>query len=140
MTVTCPDTDPTSARTRSRTTNDRNALPGVDGRSAGARRARDLRREFEEFVTGCGGELGTVESNLIDMAVTLKLQEESIRAGLIRGETVDGDELIRLSGATRRTLSEAIKASGTRRACPSGKSPLASYLASKATDAAKDVP
>src|SRR3954466_9921248 len=90
---------------RSRVTNGTRlflASAGVDYRSPKARRFKDLvdayQREFEV----------TTESdmNLVRDAAGLTLKCEEMQAAQIRGENIASDEIVRMSGARRRVLSE----------------------------------
>lgn len=101
----------TSATNRSAVTNGSRLLEGVDGRSASARRFRDLVRSFSEEI---GGELTELELGLVRQAAAVTLKAEALQAALVRGEPVDGDQLIRLSGTARRILS-AIGATAEKR-------------------------
>jgi hypothetical protein len=77
-------------------------LEGIDGRSAKARRYRDL---VGELVSEHGGALSTPERALIRQAAALMLRAEELQAAIVRGEPVDEDKLIRLSSEARRVLS-----------------------------------
>jgi hypothetical protein len=90
---------------RSRVTNGTRlflAAAGIDYRSTKARRFKDLvdayQREFEV----------TTESdmNLVRDAAGLTLKCEEMQAAQIRGETIASDQIVRMSGARRRVLSE----------------------------------
>ena len=91
----------TSATNRSAVTNGSRLLEGVDGRSASARRFRDLVRAF---AADLGGELSELEMGLVRQAAAVALKAEALQAALVRGEPVDGDQLIRLSGTAKRIL------------------------------------
>jgi hypothetical protein len=91
--------------TRSAVSNLTRFLDGVvDGRSANARRFRDLIADFAEPF---GGLKALTESDrvLVKQAAALALRAESMQAAIVNGEAVDHDALIRLSGEARRILS-----------------------------------
>jgi hypothetical protein len=93
---------PSAARTaRSAVTNGSQLLGGVDMRSATARRFRDL---VTELAREHGGELSVVELGLIRSAAALTVKAEELQAGIVRGDAVDVDELVRLSSEARRVL------------------------------------
>src|SRR5262245_14053893 len=72
-------------------------LAGVDGRSAASRRYRDLFQHYQEHTSGKHVEL-------CKQAAALVMQRELLDAALVRGEDVNVDLLVRLSGAIARTL------------------------------------
>lgn len=108
---------------RSRVTNGKRSLEGIDGRSAGARRFRDL---MESFGSDLGGlhQLTEAERALVKQAASVTIRAEQLQAAIVRGEAVDPDELTRLSNTSRRLL-----ASIRRRAAP--KPTLADHLAKR---------
>jgi hypothetical protein len=77
-------------------------LEGVDGRTASARRFRDLVRAYENEV---GGNLTEVDRGLIRQAAALTFKAETLQSDLVNGNPVDGDQLIRLTGTARRIMS-----------------------------------
>jgi hypothetical protein len=93
-----------SLTNRSAVTNGTRVLDGVDGRSAGGRRFRDLIRDFSKPFGGLEA-LGEGDRVLIRQAAALALRAEAMQAAIINGEAVDHDALIRLSGEARRILS-----------------------------------
>ena len=112
-----------SLTNRSRVTNGTRLLEGIDGRTPSARRFRDL---IDSFASDLGGmqQLSEAERALVKQAASVTIRAEQLQAGIVRGETVDPDELIRLSNTSRRLL-----ASIRRRAAP--KPTLSGYLATK---------
>ena len=77
MPVLKPRIEPTSPTTRSRVSNRSRILPGVDGRSATARRFRDICRSYEiDF----GGNVTEVERDLIRQAAALVVRSEQMQA------------------------------------------------------------
>jgi hypothetical protein len=99
---------------RSAISNRSRLLPGIDGRSATARRFRDICYETE-----IGGNVTEVERDLVRQAAGLTLRAEQLQAAIVRGEAVDNDELIRLSRTLKmsayRSRSEVIGAPPDRR-------------------------
>src|ERR1700687_674652 len=89
------------ATTRSAVSNRSRLLQNVDGRSASARRFRDLVAAFEAEV---GGTLSELERGLVRQAAILSLKTEQMQECIVRGEVADCDTLIRLSGEARRIL------------------------------------
>jgi hypothetical protein len=101
---------------RSAISNRSRLLPGIDGRSATARRFRDICISYE---TEIGGNVTEVERDLVRQAAGLTLRAEQLQAAIVRGEAVDNDELIRLSRTLKmsayRSRSEVIGAPPDRR-------------------------
>jgi hypothetical protein len=112
-----PNISATRATTRSRISNRSRLLPGVDGRSSTARRFRDICRNYE---IEAGGDITEVERDLIRQAAGLTLRAEQLQAAMVRGETVDNDQLIRLSSTAKRLL-EAIRSKAEKKK-PAGPS------------------
>ena len=84
-----------------------NANP-VDGRSHHARRFRDLVLAYESEI---GGPLTESESGLVRQAAALALRCEQLQAAIVRGEVIDDDLLVRISGTAKRMLGAiAVKA------------------------------
>jgi len=102
-------------------------LEGVDGRSAGARRFRDLVNAYEAEL---GGVLSEAERSLVRQAVGLQLQAERMQGAIVRGEPVDSDALIRVSSTSKRLLAVIAAKAGKRK--PTDKPNLKDYLAAKA--------
>src|SRR4051812_42094627 len=118
---------PGSITNKSKVTNGRWVLDGVDMRSPAGRRFRDLCDAFEKEA-GCN--LTEVEKGLVRQAAALTLRSEQMQTLLVNGEPVDGDQLIRLTGTAKRIL-EAIGAKAAKRK-PSNEPDLDEYLRSKA--------
>jgi hypothetical protein len=126
----------TSPHARSAISNGKRLHEGVDGRSTSARRFRDLVNDLTaELLVGlpAGTKLSTPDRSAIRQAATIVLQAEQLQAAIVRGETVDPDVLIRLSGEARRMLA-AVRGMGT----PPGTAhiPLRERLAAEAGEAA----
>jgi hypothetical protein len=104
------------------------ALPRVDGRLRASRRFKQL---AETFAGELGGGLSEVDQNLIVQAAGLTLAAEQLSAGVIAGNAVDADAIVRISSEARRVLAMLrAKAAKNKPAGPS----LADYLARKAAE------
>jgi hypothetical protein len=88
---------------RSRVTNGSKMLAGIDGRSAEARRFRDL---CLSFANDLGGAPGLTESQraLVRQAAALTVQSEKLQAAMIRGEDVSDEQMTRVANSLSRTL------------------------------------
>jgi hypothetical protein len=99
---------------RSKITNGRQMLDGIDGRSAIARRLRDIVRgllvEFD--ITTDADEV------LVRQAATLSVLSEQLQAQLVRGELVDAKTITNLSGQLRRILADLRQRTGQRGPAP----------------------
>ncbi len=122
------------ATSRSRISNGSWLLPGVDGRSATARRFRDICAAYE---AEAGGNVTEVERDLIRQAAGLTLRAEQLQGAIVRGEAVDNDELIRLSSTAKRLL-EAIRAKAAKNK-PAAVTPL-EYAAKRVAEKAAGAP
>jgi hypothetical protein len=93
-----------SPRIRSRVTNGAKMIAGVDGRSAEARRYKDLCMSFAD---DCGGAVGLTEAqrSLVRQAAMLSVQSEKLQGAMIRGEDVDVEQQTRVANSLARTLS-----------------------------------
>jgi hypothetical protein len=89
------------SRNRSALTNGSRLLPGIDGRSAAARRFRDICANYEAEV---GADITETERDLIRHAAFLTWRSEQLKADAINGKPVADDEIIRMAGAARRIL------------------------------------
>jgi hypothetical protein len=111
---------------RAAVSNGSHLLPGIDGRSASARRYRDL-------VTDLAGDLGgetaltSAELALVRQAAATTMRAEQLQAAIVRGESVASDELVRLSNASARIL---VALRGKRQARAKGQR-LKEYLAAR---------
>jgi hypothetical protein len=118
---------PTSLQTtRAAITNGTHMLPGIDGRSAPARRYRDL---VADLAADLGGEaaLTNAEMALVRQAAATTMRAEQLQAAIVRGEPVASDELVRLSNASARIL---VALRGKRQAKTKGHT-LKEYLAGR---------
>ncbi len=114
---------PSSPTTRSALTNRTRLHDGVDGRSALARRFRDLVASFAEELGGAS--LSASDMAIARQAAACAMQAEALQANLARGEAVDGDTLVRVTNALARAIA-ALR--GRKPQKPTG-SALAQYLA-----------
>jgi ribosomal protein L13E len=98
-----PVVRPLPRNLRARVTNASKMLVGVDGRSAEARRFKDL---VDSFAEALGGEaaLTEVQRTAIRRASELTTLAEQQRARALRGESVDPLALVRLEGMTARAV------------------------------------
>jgi hypothetical protein len=105
----------------------------ADGRSAGARRYRSL---VNAYTAEIGGILTESESGLVRQAAALALRCEQLQAAIVRGEDVDDDLLVRISGTAKRLLGAiAVKSDGRKPAGPT----LQDYLAARTAGCEEDV-
>lgn len=125
-----PATAPTPPASRSAVSNGSRALTGIDGRSALARRYRDLLVALGE---GLGGDVDETERLQIRNAATLQLHAEDLTARMVRGEPVDPEALSRATNGATRALAALRKRKATRKA--PGAS-LADFLAARKATAA----
>jgi hypothetical protein len=118
----------TPSRTnRSAITNGSQLLRGIDGRSATARRYRDL---VQSFVESFGGEgvLNQADKAMIGTAAAITVEAEGLQTKIVNGEVIDHEQATRLVNAQGRAL-KALAALGSRKR----KAPrVAEYLAAKA--------
>lgn len=102
-----------------------------DGRTAGARRFSALIAAFSDEI---GGDLSESERSLVRQSAALTLRCEQLQEAIVRGEPVDDDLLIRMSGTGKRLLSAiAVRSSGKKPASET----LTEYLARRAAEAAE---
>lgn len=92
-----------SKTNRSRCSNSPLALPGLDGRSAEARRFRDLVLSFAEPLGGVDG-LSEENASLVRQAASITMANEAIQSAAVRGEHVDAEQVVRLTNALTRVL------------------------------------
>jgi hypothetical protein len=71
---------------------------GLDGRSAEARRYRDLAMSYSDDLGGAD-KLTEAQRTLIMQAATLQVQAERVQASVLRGEDVNSSRVL----ATRRS-------------------------------------
>jgi hypothetical protein len=83
----------------------------LDGRSSAARRFKRLCRSFTEELGS--GDLPEIDRQLIAQAAGMLIRAEQIRAGILVGHAVDGDEAVRLGSECRRILN-SLRAKATK--------------------------
>lgn len=97
-----PQIDRIKPQARSKITNGRQMLDGIDGRSTIARRLRDivrgLRVEFD--VTS------EADQALVKQAAVLSVVSEQLQAQMVRGEPICHKTLSNISGQLRRILAD----------------------------------
>lgn len=124
--MTRPAAAPPSTTNRSRITNGKALLAGVNGCSAMARRYRDLVCLLSAEI---GGDLGEAESLQVKAAASLQLHVEDLTARVVRGEPVDPEAMTRAANGAMRALAALRRRKAARR--PAGRVGLTDYLASK---------
>lgn len=124
---------------RSRVSNGTRLLDGIDGRSASARRFKDLIAGLARDEFGGAENLSIAELSLLRQAAALMLSAEQMQAAVVRGEAMHADELVRVSSESRRVL-DAMRRS--TRAVPREPQPetLKDYLATTTIPARKGAP
>jgi hypothetical protein len=114
-------------RTRASVSNGTRMYPkGVDGRSAEARRFKDL---VSSFAAGLGGEgaLTEAERALIRIAASLAVQSERLQAALVAGREVNSQEMTRLANSSARVFTALRIKRERKEAVPT----LSQYLADR---------
>ena len=89
------------SRARSAVTNHKDLLPGLDGRSATARRFRDL---VNAFVADMGGldRCSEIKLGLLRRLAAATVQAELLEARMVNGEEIDISQLCTLASTTVR--------------------------------------
>jgi hypothetical protein len=93
-----------SPTVRSRITNGKQLLANIDGRTADARRYRDLAVSLADDLGGASG-LTEAQRALVRQAAAMIVQSERLQSAVLRGELVDVEQLTRLANAATRILS-----------------------------------
>jgi hypothetical protein len=88
---------------RSRVTNGKDLLANVDGRTATARRYRDLTISLADDLGGASN-LTEAQRALVRQAAAVIIQSERLQGEVLRGEGVDCEQLTRLANAATRIL------------------------------------
>jgi hypothetical protein len=134
-----PDTDRARfdgrlPRQRSRVSNGRLSAD-IDGRSAMARRFRDL---IDDLACDLGGavNLSTAELAVVRQAAALTLRAEQLQSAIVRGESIDADEAVRLANASARLLASLRNKQRVKPAVPNLRDYLATKAAAKEPEAA----
>ena len=92
---------PRAATSRSRVSNGKVLVDGIDGRCAGARRLHDI---IADLTDDLGGDLGQAETLQVRTVASLVLHAERLTADMINGQPVDSEELTRVSNSAARLL------------------------------------
>jgi hypothetical protein len=92
-----------SPTVRSRITNGRQLLANIDGRTADARRYRDLAASLADDFGGAAA-LTEAQRALVRQAAAMIVQSERLQSAVLRGELVDVEQLTRLANAATRIL------------------------------------
>jgi trimethylamine:corrinoid methyltransferase-like protein len=79
-------------------------LANVDGRTAAARRYRDLCISLADDIGGASS-LTEAQRALVRQAAAMIVQSEKLQGEVLRGEIVDSEQLTRLANAATRILS-----------------------------------
>jgi len=95
----------TSPASRSRIANRSALLPNVDGRTATARRFRDLVLDFTDDLGGDAA-LSHADRALVKLAASITVKAEALSAAIVRGEAVREAEVVRLANSAARILKE----------------------------------
>ena len=103
------------SRTRSAVTNHKDVLPGLDGRSASARRFRDL---VNAFLADMGGldRCSEIKLGLVRRLAATTVQAEMLEARMVNGEAIDIGTLCMLA-STRRLWDELVPPPTRQIAC-----------------------
>lgn len=103
MTKTRTHIDGSLSTVRSAVSNGSRLLSGVDGRSALARRFRDL---VKEYTSELGGEdiMTAPMTAMVRQAAAVTVETERMQAAIVRGEDVDAEQLVRLTNTLTRLM------------------------------------
>ena len=121
------------SRTRSAVSNHQDLLPGLDGRSASARRFRDL---VNAFVADMGGldHCSEIRLGLVRRLAATTVQAEMLEARMVNGEAIDIATLCTLASTTVR-LSQRL---GLERRARNVTPSVGQYLAARTAPATGD--
>jgi hypothetical protein len=97
--------------TRSAVVNRPLFVRGADGRTAAARRFRDI---ASSLIADLGGDITESQMLLVRQAAMTSLQVEQLQARIVSGGDVDPELLIRLTNSQTRTLQELNLTRGAR--------------------------
>lgn len=103
MTQTSRHIAPSSRTARSAVSNGSRLVQGVDGRSAPARRFRDLVCQFTEELGG-DAIMSEPMRAMVRQAAAVAIEAERMQAAILREEAVDADELVRISHVLQRLM------------------------------------
>jgi hypothetical protein len=91
------------SRQRSRVTNGSKLIAGVDGRTAEARRFKDVAVSLADDLGGAAA-LTEAQRALVKQAASLVVQSESLQGAMLRGEAISDEQMTRVANALGRTL------------------------------------
>jgi hypothetical protein len=130
--MTSPNTSPATRKptARSRITNGKVILEGVDGRSRSGRRAYDVMAALAEQF---GGNLTAEEQLQVRCVAAMTLEVERLTAQLVNGDQVDSEKLSRASNALQRALNSLRRHSRARAKNIDPRAALSAALADKAS-------
>ncbi|SHF60540.1 hypothetical protein SAMN02745157_2524 [Kaistia soli DSM 19436] len=103
MTQTSPSIAQPLPTGRAAVSNGSRLLPGVDGRSASARRYRDLMKEFTGELGGEGIMTEPMRA-LVRQAAAVTVEAEKMQAAIVRGDPVDTEQLVRVTNTLARLM------------------------------------
>lgn len=129
MDKSSPSIAQSSATARSAVSNGTRLLSGIDGRSAQARRFRDL---VKEFTAELGGEEIMTEPMraMVRQAAAVTVESERMQAAIVRGDDIDTEQLVRVTNVLARLMNGLkAKAKVAKAGQPTG---LSEYLRQKA--------
>jgi hypothetical protein len=93
-----------SARNRAATSNGSTILDGVDGRSAEARRFRDLVMAFAADLGADVTDLSEADAALCRHAASATMQSEALSRAVVNGEHVDTEQAVRAGNLLTRAM------------------------------------
>jgi hypothetical protein len=97
----CSPAESRSSRCRSALSNDPLKLSGIDGRSRGGRRYRDLMRAYADELGGVAA-LSEPQRALCAQVATLTVQVEALQSRVIAGDVIDPELIVRTSNVQLR--------------------------------------
>jgi hypothetical protein len=113
MNVNSPAITRRKPTARSRTTNGKVLVEGIDGRSATARRLHDI---IADLSAELGDDLGQAEQLQVRTVASLVLHAERLTADMVNGKPVDSEEITRVSNSAARLLNSLKRQSKGRKA------------------------
>jgi hypothetical protein len=129
MTTSNINKAPRKPTARSRITNGKVILEGIDGRSRAGRRAYDIMASLAEEL---GGNLTAEEQLQVRCVAAMTLEVERLTARLVNGEAVDSVKLSRASNALQRSLNSLRRHAKSRTKIADPRAALSAALAEKA--------
>jgi hypothetical protein len=87
------------SRQRSRVTNGSKLIAGVDGRTAEARRFKDVAVSLADDLGGAAA-LTEAQRALVKQAASLVVQSESLQGAMLRGEAISDEQMTRVARAS----------------------------------------